>query len=450
MSSRSIPSCIVTNRARRRAAFALLPLALALSACATDQHSVGMDEMPLEDTSSSEAPCGDGVISRNVHATEQSELEALAGCGEVSGDLWIARRPDLDLHPLSSLRIVRGNLILGLSEDTVSTFDSLEGLEALEQVSSLQIHGLTGDLTPLRSLSRVVLDPSNGWGDGGYIEIANCDGLTDLRGLENLVEWNQLRLLGNDALESLDGLRAPRVSENQILAEDAPNLRDLSALAHVTNMRALRLWRTGVESFEGFRMQYLRSLDLRENPELSSLSGLNGLWSVANLTLFRNPKLERLPEPIALSGLETMQIIGNAELRSVPAYSGGPGGRILVGGDAFPMTGDTSSFESGFLLVDIGDNAKLSSVALPTSFAVGRYVSVFDNPSLTAVDLSPLQRVDMLNVSGNAALNDLDVSALATVDELVVIDNPLLATSSLENVKTFASTVSGNLAESAP
>src|SRR5262245_59057885 len=59
--------------------------------------------------------CGESTrIEGDVRVENQSQLEQLAGCEEVGGDLLIERFEGADLSPLASLRAVEGGLVLGV------------------------------------------------------------------------------------------------------------------------------------------------------------------------------------------------------------------------------------------------------------------------------------------------------------------------------------------------
>jgi hypothetical protein len=419
-----------------------------MAACSSERVSLGDREVGLDGPE--QAACDGGVVSGSVEATTQAQIAALAGCEEIVGDLSIYG--ELDLLPLASLRVVRGNLhIAPNDQDYPEGGASLAGLDALEQVSSLNITGISDvDLSPLAGLKRVQLDPSSNWDEGGDITIAGCDNLTDLTGLGNLREWDRLTLDGNASLSSLRGMGTPP-EWVQLFAMHSPALRDISALAPLRYMEAIRLWETGLERLDGLHLEVVRSLDFRGNPALVNLDGLNELTSLRSLTLYGNPALHELPAMPELQRiLEGVQIVSNAELRSIPPYAASAGGEIGLGGWDFNPADNPDSVSFEFMIFEVGNNPKLTHVSVPSGLRRGQYIGIYDNPSLVELDMSFAEKLDMLSLRNNVALPRLAIDALQSVDELVVTGNTLLPASSFDDVATFTRDISGNAGEAAP
>jgi len=87
-------------------------LGVCMLACARDGVSLGDDI--YEPMPPSIRCARDPLIDADVRVTNQAELDALAGCEEISGDLEIAVYPDTDLRPLAALRTVGGALDIGI------------------------------------------------------------------------------------------------------------------------------------------------------------------------------------------------------------------------------------------------------------------------------------------------------------------------------------------------
>jgi hypothetical protein len=437
-----------TRFGRALGLLALLPLAAGLAACSSDQVSLGDRMAPLDGPV--EAACEGGVVSGTVEATTQAQIDALAGCEEIVGDLVIYG--ELDLQPLGSLRIVRGNFHLRPNdEDYPAGAASLQGLESLEQVSTLNLMGLSDtDLSPLAGLTMVLLDPLSPWTEGGYISIDSCNNLTDLTGLGGLREWQRLSLDGNASLSTLRGVGIP-AGEASLFATNMPALRDLGALAPLRHMEMLRLWNTGLQSLDGLELEIVRSLDLRFNSALVDLDALNSLRSVSSLALGGNAALQHLPAmPDLQRILREVIIVGNAELRSIPQYAAGPADARLGLSGWVSSAENPDTVSNLFLFFEVGNNPKLTQLSVPSGFRRGQYIGIYDNPSLTELDMSSVEKLDMLSLRNNVALPGVAIDALQTVDDLSVTGNTALPESTFDDVATFTRDMSGNAAGDVP
>ncbi|MFO0636648.1 MAG: hypothetical protein U0168_27770 [Nannocystaceae bacterium] len=143
-----------------------------------------------DSTSAEPVTCG---APGDEAATDQA-IAALAGCEVYRGDLTLLADVS-SLEPLTSLRVIEGQVFLG---GTNSPLAGLAGLEELESVGKLSMnsHNLSS-LEPLQSLQTVR-------GDFVFLSMFN---LSDFRGLESLreIEGN-FELTANPSLSSLDGL----------------------------------------------------------------------------------------------------------------------------------------------------------------------------------------------------------------------------------------------------
>jgi hypothetical protein len=413
-------------------------------ACGSERLSLGAGEALLEP---GESACGGGVVHGEVEVHDQPGLEALAGCEEVVGNLWIHAFAGVDLRPLSSLRIVRGDLAIGPNDSGFELFESLEGLEALEQVSRLSIYYLGAtDLSPLSNLKRVELDPQSPWDEGGSIDIESCPNLVDLTGLGGLEQWTQLFMQGNDSLESLNGLGLPSLGRPSVLGQTLPALRDLSALAGLESADWLRFSDTGLEHVAPLGLQAITGLDFMNNDALVDIDGFADLEVVDNLTVMDNAALERLPEWPALRRLSDVQIVNNAALESIPAYvTQTLDGYFSLGSDySIPSNNPDVLQPHDFTMFEVGGNPKLTSLTLPTGLARGQYIGVYDNPSLLSLNLSSITKLDQLSIRNNAVLANVGLGGLEAVDELAVEDNPMLPSETFADVASFKRVIDGN------
>jgi hypothetical protein len=439
-----------TSRAAFKLGFA--SVCLCALACGGDGESLGSG-LPGAPSTPNPA-CPDGIVHDNVTTTSQAQIDALEGCEEINGELSIVAFAGMDLRPLHALRVVHSDLIVGAllpypQHNLELPIESLAGLESLESVSSLGLYHVSApDLSSLASLRVVSREASNVTQSDAYVEIANCDNLRDLSGLENLVTWGRLTISEADSLESLNGLvAAQQIGTVQLY--DLPKLRDVSALAPALTIQQLIVNQTGLETLPRMNVRRLAYLMIADNPNLRSLEGSNQLNAVDSLLLMDNPLLERLPDWAGLYAPRTIQIVSNDALRSIPSFPATAlrFGDLLNGGGP-----DTPERERtvGFEVIEIANNRQLTDVALPTGISSSAYVGVYGNPSLTDLALGTLEGIDVLWIRDNAALRDVELDELDHVDELHIVDNPALPMEAFAGVRSFESEVSGNASGSGP
>jgi hypothetical protein len=431
------------------AATSLSAVAL-LSGCDGEAYNLGEDDPVGEEPASSCDVALDAAGTLLVQT--QADVDALSGCRELPGNLFIDL-PDgaesLSLAPLANLEVVRGLLSI---EGPIT---SLAGLEALEQVSGLSLEGLlVSDLTPLRGLRTMQRQPDFRR-IGGAISIAGCDQLVDLAGLENLAVWESLSINGVANLETLSGLQAPSRADS-IEITGAPRLSDLSVLASVEEVTGLLLADTAVESLDGFLLQVAEWLQIGANSRLTSLDGLSRLMTVGILGIGDNDALLRVELP-ALDDFESITIVDNAALEAVPQYTASRGTFVPPavtpnrGSFVPPAAGvDPTYFRLPRSSFEVGGNPQLKSIVLPTTFSDIEQVAIYDNASLVVLDLGYLRRSDGLAIQDNAVLDTASAPALERVADLAIRNNPALSVAPFANVLTFTRDVSGNLDEPAP
>jgi hypothetical protein len=445
-------------------ALALVPAGFALGACTSDELSLGAGDGPLGPDGTACAYGEDGIVTGDVTAQTQEEIDALAGCEQVLGDLTIFGSSAFNLHALASLRIVRGGLKIGITRDSLYSnanggdsdgdgiaesngkVASLAGLEALEEVRSLGIANLLStDLLPLSRLRSVYGSQPGRPGqlNGGTIGISDCPNLVDLTGLESSSEWTDLFLSQLPALASLKGIGMPGMVISSVSVSGAPALADLSSLAQVKALGALTLNNTGLESLGDLSLQTLDVLRVEDNPRLTDMDGaFREIQSVRSLSVLRNPKLDHLPR---MRGVDTFQVIDNAELRSIPIFESGVlHGYSLGLGGGHHNPDSNVAIGDDFTVVEIANNPKLSRFDVPLEFAEGNYVGIYGNASLTEINLRLLSNVDVLSIRDNPVLSSLDLGDFGAAEVLSVQNNPGLSVAGLSEVKAFERVVENN------
>lgn len=439
-----------------------LPLLLLACACSADVLDLGGGAVQAGGVGSGRC-ASSTVLTGDVVVTRQSDLEALAGCEEVTGDLRVALFPEASLLPLSSLRVVGGAFELGIElSQLVPTLEvsaeeaalevaraeaqreqgwlaSLEGLEELTRVGSLLMaHVLAPDLHALRRLEAL-----QGIGVGrasGGLRLVGAKNLRDLSGLENL--WVESLALADNPLESLDGL----VLADTLLSvsiTNHPNLRDIQALSSVRDIVGpLLLSGTALESLEALAglERVTDGIALIENTRLSDVSQLSELRFAADIQIRDNDLLTSLPSFEKLEALDSLYIVDNAALEQVQL----PGG-VQWSGMFFELgDGQTESHSTPALRIEIQRNASLQRFTSSGGPLAVQFLTIEDNPALTQVELPTTERVDSLSLTRNATLADVDMPLLRTVDSLEVLDNPALSASAFADVKTFERIMAGN------
>ena len=442
-----------------------------LCACSTDVVSIGEERTSqlLERGSR----CAESTeIEGDVRVENQADLDALAGCEQIAGDLAIEIFETTDLAPLGSLRVVGGTLELGARPpapifDTLEEWEalraerearidrmqeiadagwlrSLHGVEALEQVGALDVSDISApDLRAFSSLRNV--SAHYGGPSAGQLIIARARELLDLSGLEALVGIRELWITGNPALESLVGVRLPTSLES-VRVGGNPRLADLDPLRSIEDVEAtFVLTDSAVRDLDALASleNVLESVEISDNPELVDASGLVTLSDTRSLTISGNAALTQLPEFASLFTLTQLYIQDNAALETFTLDSGGLALRELSLPDRLlPRSAE---------LLAITGNDKLRSIALPNSFPVTSVLAIEGNPSLVSVDLGNLERVtELLTIVENAQLSQVQLGVLRNAGAVEVINNPRLETAALAGVPTFQSTFTGNADSPAP
>jgi hypothetical protein len=425
---------------------------IGLLACGNGTVDLGSGRLSREAFRNSR--CSDSSsVSGSVRVHDQSELEALAGCEQIDGDLHVEIYAGADLSALSSLRVVNGELELGAYPDfppdiepeqlqalrarvnqTVAAgyLSSLAGLEGLQQVGSLDISSIAAaDLEPLRGLHRLI--GPEGSLPTGLVGVQSAPNLQDLRGLSNIEAIDQLDLVDDPVLTSLGGIvMSPTVVNVNLV--DVPQLGSIEELGPLASAVTLYLSNTGVTHLDSLVNLGIveDGIAITGNRKLVDVD-LLGVMSTASLLVRDNAVLQSIPRLAGMWGLEVFSALDNPQLQTldinVPAHTVGPDdfeGKALVD--------PVKAFE-------IAGNAQLTRISLTDGLESARLLAIHDNPSLTSISLGTLTRLEQLDIDDNRSLTSVDVGALRTVETLSVVANPKLDTTSLGGLRTFDSTL---------
>jgi len=273
----------------------------------------------------------DGVVWSSVELRTPAQVDALAGCERVAGDLSLLGLVSTPTTALSSLKAVDGVLsVLGIATEV-----ALDGFVSLEQVGGLVLQRL--DHPHLSALGRLrtigPTDPTDP--RRGKLEISLCSELFSLAGLDSLESLDSLvlrdnatltRLSGmtrlrelrsldaeNNALLNLDGI-AP-VRELRLVSSQVTRLRELG---EVPQLRRLVLGENAaLSTLLGGRLPAeMDEIVLRHNDRLEDLAGLEQLASVGVLSITDNPLLEQVGLP-QLQRADRLCVWGNGSLSEV-------------------------------------------------------------------------------------------------------------------------------------
>lgn len=424
--------------------------------CSNDTVNLGGGRAPLV-VQPGERCTGPSIVQGPVTVHNQDEIEQLAGCEEIDGDLHIEIFADADLTPLSSLRIVDGLLEIGAYPDAANQenadlgeikgqvnrivrngyLNSLTGLEGLQRATTLTISSIAAeDLEPLLGL-RQLSGRANGVPPAGSLYIDSTKNLRDLHGLSNIESVQDFALRDNPALASLGGLQLGTTGA-RISVSDSPLLSSLAELESVQSAIALSLTNLGITDLDDLaNLSYVeQEIIIDNNTLLGNMDGLANLISAESIQVLKNAILQSIPSLNEIRGLDTVMVVDNPELQSLhldlPTEGDGPyslrGARV-----SNPIT-----------LIDIGRNDSLTELSLSAGLRTGRAIALYDNAALAHVSLGSLQHLEELDITGNTNLEQIDVGALKTVDLLVVTNNPKLDAAQLGMVRSFTATVLHN------
>lgn len=330
--------------------------------------------------------CVESTIAPEPYALfAQADIDALRGCTEVRGEVYVGPQEVVDLTPLSTLRRVCGPFTL--SGPSQYHLQSLAGLEALEEVDALTLLSSgVESLSPLRSLRRIQTpDPAS---DvlGLFMIPAN---VTDLSGLENVTEIRNLRLDASPRLVSMRGLRLPE--EMKSVEVRGENLDDLVALEGLIRVsEGLAISSAAVDLSALSQLRSAGSLSLNDNRRLQNADALAGLESLGALHLGSAGRLAVLPELALLTEVDSVTLAGTRLTSlSLPA-----------------LTTATS------LIVTA--NTKLQQLSLPQLTRVGS-IEIAGNDSLTTIDLGALSSAASIKIFLNQQLQDADLRRLEAI-----------------------------------
>lgn|GEM_PF-2449289 len=229
--------------------------------------------------------------------------------------------------------------------------------------------------------------------------------------LAGCTEVGSLQIVGAADVTNLDALaslRAVRAWDDVILGGDVL-ITSNPGLVDVDGLRNLEVAEWGVS---------ITSNDALQRINLASLGQVGTPGEVSSgLAIHTNAVLALLDLGALHWVVNSFSIIGNPAL-----------GEVRLGSLAAVLT------DSGDL--NVGQNARLETLALPSLTSLEGHLTLTDNDGLARLDAPRLESVaGWVGVSGNAALGALDLPLLASpVDAVHVVENPALASISLPSL----------------
>jgi hypothetical protein len=426
-----------------------------LAGCNNHTVNLGGGREPRE-VQPGERCSGASIVQGPVRVHDQNELDELAGCEQIDGDLQIEVFAGADLTPLSALQRVDGLLALGAYPDLASDpqtdlmdlnaqvdqiaadgyLSSLTGLEGLQRASALQISYVAAeDLEPLFGLRQLSGRKSELPTGSVYVETAA--NLRDLHGLSNIESVQELVVNDTPALTSLGGIQLS-FNMDSFNVVDSPLLSSLGEFEGVGSVVSLVLLNSGLTDLDGLvNLGYVDGeINLDGNSKLENMDGLANLIGAESLVVRDNAVLQRvLPLNGLAFSLDKVTVVGNSALQSLRLD-------LLPRGESDFLRG--SPAPNPITLIDIGENDSLTEITLSAGVERGRLAAIYNNSSLVQLSIGTLQSLEELDITGNANLTQVDVGALKTVDRLSLTNNPKLDPAQLGTVRTFDSLVGRN------
>ncbi|WP_046755477.1 leucine-rich repeat domain-containing protein [Kordia jejudonensis] len=225
----------------------------------------------------------------------------------------------------------------------------------------------------------------------------NYTDITDLSPLASIISISEdLKIIGNENLQTLSDLANITHIGNAIIIENNPSLTALQGFTNITSIYSLQITNndqlTSLAGCENFTS--LNNLKIADNDGLTSLSGFNNAITVeANITISGNNALT------SLQGIEIFNLTSQNDLR-------------------------------------ISSNASLTSLQGIENITTLRFVTIHNNDALSSLaDLGNLTSILDLDINDNDALINLEGIGQLQARSLIVSNNDALQSlNGIENI----------------
>jgi len=405
-----------------------------LAACSGDVINLGERENDLAVPAHSRCHSGT-TLEGSAWVDNQEQVDALEGCEVIAGDLDIVAFGNANLRSLHALRSVEGRVRVGGHtplerlhgapvEDWMTEFveyeasiinwlPSLEGLEHLETVDSVQLAAPVSSLEPLSGLRRI---------NTGALGVSS-DVLESLAGLEGVVGFDSLGLRGT-LLRDISAVRLPETMESLVIQAPITTVY----ADELTSATRIDLADTELADLDAFsNLENVGELVLANNDLLHDTDGLNSVRNMDELSVRDNDALERLCDFTSLTALQSLQIQDNDNLTQIPRFP------ALYQSDLTPLTDrPIVNVEQ----IDLRGNARLSQLVIPGTWKVANVV-IIDFTNLASIDFVNLQSVGTLIITANDQLRDVQLGALSSAAYLEVRSNYQLVPTAFDGVRSL-------------
>jgi PKD repeat protein len=356
--------------------------------------------------------------------TSQADLDNLATCTVITGNLVLEDTPITDLTPLVNLTSIGGSLLIRDNQNLLN----LAGLENLTNVGGgldIDNNPLLTSLEPLSNLQTI----------GGFLDIDDT-ALTDLTGLGSLTSiGGTLFFNTNSQLSSLTGLERLTSIGGYLEIFGNPLLTSLNGLEALTSI--------GGNVYIGFDFGGNRIFGNATLADLSAIADLTDA-DIAGIdrVVTGNPALDCLAQnlgfTVTVSEGNLVNCVGSLEV------CGNAGESIIVGSQTELNALATCREILGSLFINGIDIVTLEPLSNLT--AIGDTLSIANTFNLiNTTGLENLTSVQSINIDSNRRLED--ISALAnisgTVDSINIRANDSLTNlTGLGGITTVETTVS--------
>lgn len=343
----------------------------------------------------------------NVTVTTQAQLNALAGCTTINGNLQINGSGITDFTPVNNITTVTGELsISNISTNLNNVFPNLTSAGAIAIINNSfttfnGFNSLTGNLN--------------------YINLSFNNSLTSFSGFNTFSGTTGLDIRENPNLNSINALGSVTQISNFYLKNVAlANLNFLSSLATVNGYFIVE----NCSSLNSFSPSINKTLLLNNStfrliglPLLTNLNGLNfNSANCSDITIMDCGSLTSITPMSGISGAMTGGLLGNIFIQNNDALTSLNGlqnitsARSLFIFDNQLLTNlsGLNSFSSTTDAVGISDNPSLTSLnGLNNLVAVGYPPSIGSNSMLT--DISALNTLNLASTV-NMASGQLNIT----------------------------------------
>ncbi|WP_394830196.1 chitobiase/beta-hexosaminidase C-terminal domain-containing protein [Pendulispora rubella] len=384
----------------------------------------------------------------NFTASTSSQLDALSGCREITGNLTIEGRGIWNLAALGSLERVGGSLTVSYTRE----LESLAGLQKLASVGGdLAIQGnyRLGSVAALESLYAV----------GGalrveYNAVTNLVGpnklmrvgallieepfLTSVTGFSALEEIQGYFVLSRTALTAFDGFPALTSIRGNAIFRGNPVLQSVTGFAHVHELSGLDIANSpSLSRFAAFpNAKAVRGdVYISDSPKLAQLD-LKGIEVVDGRVSIGAVDGDGLPALASLDGFSGLTAIGRLDLRGKLGFADLKGlGRLTRINGGLWVDRTSAEFVS---LVGLDTLSSVGGISLYGSEGLrnlrglekvetlnGGSIDVYKCHAMTEIGgLNGIREVDFLLIARNEKLTHLDgFHGLQSADDIRFIEN---------------------------